>query len=366
MLYLYNFLFLTFFLIICELKILKKSWYKNIVIFYFLFIFGQRWAAGVDFYGYLKYYITDFKTEIGYRIIQDYLSENNIYFGILIFFIYLFTTLTSVWFLRKFFKSNYMVYIFFLSEYHMMSINPLRTYIAINFFLIGIYNLFFYKKIRKCILFLIIGSLFHKLIFFTIPFVIFLVIDIKTTKKINLIIITTLFILPLVPFYQILKLLVPYIPKYGSYIGSVYDIPLSWLNIFRYYVILIFYTYFYNNKIKERNFIFINRGMLIFMFLMGLAVSFAPFHRVAYFFKIFEVLYFSYFFIKEKYKYKKILILGFFILNYFVISYKDMGVLKYYELKILHLKNYRTYEEYREEIILDNFKKLKYIKLRER
>lgn len=69
MLYLYNFIFLTFFLIISELKILKKNWYKNIVIIYFLFIFGQRWAAGVDFYGYLKYYIIGFKTEIGYRII---------------------------------------------------------------------------------------------------------------------------------------------------------------------------------------------------------------------------------------------------------------------------------------------------------
>lgn len=345
---------------------MKKNWYKNIVIIYFLFIFGQRWAAGVDFYGYLKYYIIGFKTEIGYRIIQDYLSENNIYFGILIFFIYLFTTLTSIWFLRKFFKSNYVIYIFFLSEYHMMSINPLRTYIAINFFLIGIYNLFFYKKTIKCILFLIIGSLFHRLILFTIPFLIFFKSDKKINKKINLIVVILLFILPIIPFYQILKLLVPYIPKYGAYIGSIYDIPLSFLNIFRYYAILIFYIYFYENKIKERNFIFINRGMLIFMLLMGITTSFAPLHRVSYFFKIFEILYFSYFFIKEKCKYKKILILIFFILNYSAILYKDMGVLKYYELKILHLKNYRTYEEYREEIILDNLKKSKYMKLRER
>lgn len=362
MLYLYNFIFLTFFLILCELKILKKNWYKNIVTLYFIFIFGQRWAAGIDFYGYLKYYIIGFKTEIGYRIIQNYLSENNIYFGILIFFIYLFTTLISIWFLRKFFKSNYIIYIFFLSEYHIMSINALRNYIAINFFLISIYNLFFYKRKIKCILYLVIGSLFHKVILIIIPFLIFFNDNVEIRKRINTLFKILLFILPILPFYQILKLIGPYIPRYASYIGSVYDIPLSLLNIFRYYGILVFYTYFYDEKIKERNFIFINRGMLIFIFLMGLATNFALIHRIAYFFKIFEVLYFSYFFIKNKHYYKKNLILGFFILNYLVLSYKDMGVLKYYELKILHLKNYKTFEEYREEVNIER----NYIKLRKK
>lgn len=71
-LYLYNFVFLTFFLIICELKILPKNWYKMIVIPYFLFFFGQRWGTGVDFYGYLKYYLIHFPSEIGYRIIERF------------------------------------------------------------------------------------------------------------------------------------------------------------------------------------------------------------------------------------------------------------------------------------------------------
>lgn len=347
--YLYNFIFLTLLLIICELKILSKNWYKKISLFYFLIVFGQRWSAGVDFYGYLKYYITGFKTEIGYRVIQNYFFKNNIYFGILIFIIYFFTTAVSLWFFLKFIKSNYGIYIFFLSEYHIMSINPLRTYIAINFFLIGIYNLYFYKNKIKFIIFIIFGILFHRLIIFAVLFLI-LFYFLENYKKMEKIIFIFLFILPVIPIYEILKMVAPYFYYGRIYIGSVYDVPLSLLNIIRYYIVLIFYIFLYNkNRLKDIKFNFINKGMLIFMFLMGISTHIGPIHRIAYFFKIFEVLYFSYIFLYTN-LIKKFLILSFFIVNYIFIYYKDIGVLRYYELKILHLKNEKNYYEYNLEI----------------
>lgn len=350
--YLYSFIFLTLFLIICELKILPKNWYKKISLFYFLFIFGQRWSAGVDFYGYLRYYITGFKTEIGYRIIQNYFFQNNIYFGILVFIIYFFTTTVSLWFFLKFIKSNYGVYVFFLSEYHIMSINPLRTYIAINFFLIGLYNLYFYKKTIKCFLFIFLGSLFHKIIFFIIPFLLFFKnFKIKNKNNIIKIIIGILVILPVVPFYEVLKICVDYIPRYGKYIGSRYDVPLSYLNIVRYYIILSLFILFYNKKsIEKKKYIFITIGMILFIFITGVSISFAPLHRVAYFFKIFEILYFVYSYENLKINYKKSIILFVFFINYLFIVHKDMGKIKYYELKILHLYNHKTYSEYMKEI----------------
>ena len=218
-LYLYNFLFLTFFLFLCERKVFPKRWYKNIVIFYFIFIFGQRWSAGVDFFGYLKYYLIHFPSEIGYRTIERFFFYNNIYFGLLIFLIYLFTTLGSLWFLRKFTASNYAIYFFFLSEYHIMSINPLRTYIAINFFLIALYKLYFNKKKISALLFIILGSLFHKIIIFTLPFFLFIIFLEKVIKKKKLILWLILFIIIIIPRSQLLKLMVVFIPvKYLDYI----------------------------------------------------------------------------------------------------------------------------------------------------
>ena len=350
-LYLYNFLFLTFFLFLCERKVFPKRWYKNIVIFYFIFIFGQRWSAGVDFFGYLKYYLIHFPSEIGYRTIERFFFYNNIYFGLLIFLIYLFTTLGSLWFLRKFTASNYAIYFFFLSEYHIMSINPLRTYIAINFFLIALYKLYFNKKKISALLFIILGSLFHKIIIFTLPFFLFIIFLEKVIKKKKLILWLILFIIPIIPSSQLLKLMVVFIPvKYLDYIGSVYDVPLSILNIARYYIILIFYIYLYPKKIKNEKFSFIDKMILTFILITSLSVSFAPLHRIAYFFKMFELLYFIYIFERSEKIYKKIFILIFFIMNYFFISYKDMGVLRDYKLEYPTFKNQKSMQEYFKEV----------------
>lgn len=359
--YWYNFIFLTFFLLICEYHIIPKKWYKNICTIYFIFIFGQRWAAGVDFYGYLKYYLINFPTEIGYRTIERFFSENNIYFGNLIFIIYTFTLITSLWFINYFYKSNYLIYFFYLSEYHIMMLNPLRTYIAIAFFLIALIKI--YENNNKiALLFILIGTLFHKLILFASIFIVIFLkskIILRNRKKFLFI----LAILPFLPTRDFLSLFVKYFHYANNYYESAYDIPFSLLSIMRYYLILILYCFFYKrNDNMERKAKFIEIGMIIFMIIMGISCQIAPLHRVAYFFKIFEIIFFFSIFIScKKNKYiKQGIILFVFITNYIVIGYKDMGVLLNYELRFLQLKNTKTFSQYLEEIVISSKKFSKY------
>lgn len=359
--YWYNFIFLTFFLLVCEQGIIPKKWYKNICIAYFVFIFGQRWSAGIDFYGYLKYYIISFPSEIGYRTIERFFSRNDIYFGNLIFIIYTFTLVMSIWFINYFYRSNYLLYIFFLSEYHIMMLNPLRTYIAISFFLIVLIKV--YEKNKKLsLLFIFLGGLFHKLIFLASIFILVFLnqkIIFRNKKKILL----GLIVLPLLPTRNLLILFAEYFNYGRTYLGSSYDIQFSILNTIRYYLILILYFIFSNKKwYIERKNNFINIGIIIFIFIMGISCQIAPLHRVAYFFKIFEVLFFFKVFISsQKNKYlKQGIIIFIFIINYIVIAYKDMGVLSNYELRFLQLKNTKTFSQYLEEVVASSEKFSKY------
>lgn len=345
LIYFYNFIVLALFLILTKIKLISKC-YFYIVTLYFIFIFGQRWGAGVDFYGYLYGYIYKLPYELGYRTIQNFFSNRNINYGILIFIIYLFTTTVSLLFLRKITKSNIAIFIFFISEYHIMSINPLRNYIGINFFLLGLYYLFFRKKKLMTILCFLFGSLFHASIFFAIFFLPFFYINIENKRKFILIF---LFLLPIIDLREILKWLSYYFYSkyYIYYFGTVYDKSLSILNILRYYFFVIIYTIFCNFKIKKgQKEFFLEKGLLIFLFLIGISVNFGPFHRIAYYYKIFEILYFVKFFNYKKHKLKKYFIVTFFIINYIFIAYKDMGVLFDYKIKILQLKRDKNNKEY--------------------
>lgn len=347
LIYIYNFIFLFTTLILCEIKIIPRKFYFFISTSYMVFVFGQRWFGGVDFPGYLEGFLLNSKPfEIGYLFIQNLFSKYNIYFGNLIFFIYLFTTLTSLWFIRKYTYSNYAIFLFFLTEYHIMSINPLRTYIAINFFLIGYY--FYNIKNRKIgIIVMGIGLFFHKLIIGAIfIFFVFKLVNIKKYEKILLI---CLIILPLINIKYFLKEVTAIIlPQYLHYYNGYFDRKLSVLNIFRYYIILCMFIYlkkYINIKnIKEKK---LFESVYLFFVLIGSAVSFAPLHRIAYFFKIFEFLFFAYIFdFKKVNKIKKYLIISIFILNYIVIGYKDLGVLFEYKLRLLQIFNTKTVDEY--------------------
>lgn len=350
LLYIYNFVFLFITLILCELKIIPKKFYLYISTFYFLFIFGQRWLTGVDFPFYLEgYLINNRRFESGYFFFQNLFFLNNIYFGNFIFLIYSFTTITSLWFVRKYTYSNYIIFLFFISEYHIMSINPLRTYIAINFFLIGYY--FHNIKNKKIGIFIMgIGLFFHKLTIGAIfIYFLFKILNIKKWEKIILLF---LLIIPLINIKFLLeKIALVILPRYSHYFGGYFDQKLSLLNIIRYYCILILFIYlkkYINLKnIKEKKLL---ESTYLFFILIGAATSFGPLHRIAYFYKIFEFLFFTYIFdFKRIGNLKRFLIISVFILNYIAIAYKDMGVLFEYELRPLQFFNTKTNNEYTKE-----------------
>ena len=350
LLYIYNFVFLFVTLILCELKIIPKKLYLYISAFYFLFIFGQRWYGGVDFPFYLEgYLINNKRFESGYFFFQNLFQKNNIYFGNLIFIIYAFTTITSVWFIRKYVYSNYMIFLFFLTEYHIMSINPLRTYIAINFFLIGYY--FFNIKDKKVGIFIMgIGIFFHKLAIGAI--LIFFLSKIINLKKYEKFVLIFLLIIPLVDVKFLLEKITSFVlPQYLCYFGGYFDKKLSLLNIFRYYTILVLFIYLRKGidlkDIKEKKLL---ESAYLFFILIGTATNFAPLHRIAYFYKIFEFLFFAYIFdFKRIGNLKRFLIISVFIINYIAIGYKDMGVLFEYELRPLQFFNTKSSNEYIKE-----------------
>lgn len=357
-LYVYNFLFLIITLFLCEIKIIPKKFYGKIILVYFLFVFGQRWFGGVDFRGYLEGFLLNNRHfEIGYLLFQELFKKYNIYFGNLIFVIYLFTTLTSIWFIKKYTYSNYIIFLFFLTEYHIMSINPLRIYIAINIFLIGYY--FFDMKNKKIgIIIMLFSIFFHKLSIGAI--LVFFVFNIFRMEKAEKLLLLYLIVIPLLDIKILLERLVYLIlPEYLHYFGGYFDQKLSFLNVIRYYFMLLVFIYFRKymntNIIKEKKLI---KNTYIFFILIGSATSFAPLHRVAYFFKIFEFLFLAYIFdLKKINKLKKTLIMFIFILNYIVIGFKDMGVLFNYELRFLQIYNTKSKEEYLKEssIYLKNY-----------
>lgn len=344
--YILTIIFATLFLILCEIKALPKNWYTKIMVIFLLFVFGQRYSAGVDFFGYYSYYFIHFPSEIGYRTIERFFSDNNIYFGNLIFLTYSFTTITSIWFIRKFIKSNYAIYIYILSEFHMFSMSPIRTYLATSFFLIGLYYLYSSKKRLKTFIFIMVATTFHKLTILATPFLLFFK---KTKINYRNFILCCLFIIPILPLDLLYIKLASLVPFYSKYANSVYFIKLSIFSLIKYYGVLICYVLFFIKNDNSKVFNFINKGMLTFMFIMALASSAAPLHRIAIFFKIFEILYFSYIFINTKLLYKKLLILSLFLCIYSAITYKDTGTLYLYQLKFLHIDNDISYEQIMED-----------------
>lgn len=344
--YIYNFFISFLLLIICKMRKIPQISYLYLTTLYYLIVLGKRWNAGVDFPGYFMYYVTGVKREYGYYLIQTFFYNNNIDFGVLIFVIYTFTTITSLWFFRKFSRSNLGIFLFFLSEYHIMSINPLRTYIAINLFLIGIYYWEIKDKRILGLTLIIFGVLFHELILGA--FITYLFCKIINLLKYRKILNYILFIIPLINFKPFIVLITNIIlPKYSNYFGGYFDKPLSTLNIVRYYIVLIVFLllkkYLYIKVKKEK---IILNGIYIYFIVIGIASHFGELHRVAYFFKIFEVIFYIYILDYKKINIKlRILVISMFLLNYLGIIYKDMGDLKYYEYRKIHLINIKSRQE---------------------
>lgn len=245
------------------------------------------------------------------------------------------------------------IFLFFLSEYHIMSLNPLRTYIAINIFLIGIYYIELNNRKILGSIIMLLGVLFHFLAIGGI--IVYLIFKLFKVLRVKKIINYILLLLPLIDFTPVLHIMTRvFLPMYLRYFGSYFDQPLSLLNIIRYYVIVLLFLilkkYLNFKDGKEK---IILQGMYIFLLLMGMAAHFGELHRVAYFYKIFELIFFVYILEKkklEKKKYLKNLIVIVFLINYIGIFYVDMGALRFMEIRKIHIFNKKNNSYYLEEI----------------
>lgn len=334
-------------------KLMKKN---NVFIIgtfvYSVFTFGQRWMTGVDFPGYLLYYLIDFSgVEPGYYFLQNILANNNIYFGILVFIVF---TLTTFNFYRLILKVNVnpalMIYLYSLLEIYFIQMSQIRQMIAVSFFVNSFYYVYNNKKVKSVTNFLLALS-FHSSVVVAIPF---LFIRPKFSKKNIFFIVLILSVFPLIDINFFINLF--NINLYSYYTNSVYDVPLGISHYFRFYISLLgtlIYVYHLYNPDKSGKYYCIVNAQILYLLFYSLSFQYAPVFRIANYFKIFEIIFFIGILNKLKnISRKKIInvILLFVFLMYTSIAFLDPYDITRYEFRPLMFKETRTTSELIEEI----------------
>lgn len=318
---------------------------------YTVFIFGQRWMTGTDFPYYFKYYLIRFQVrEPLYRMFQNFLSDNQLYFGILIFLCFLISTFNNYRFIIKINKNTLlMLYLYLISEIFFAQQSQIRQFVAISFF-INAYFYAFEKKHGKSIINVLLGMGFHTSIIFLIPF---LFVNIKVNKIKAMYVTGVALVLPLFDITTLLKL--PFFSRYSHYIDSVFDVNLSIYHILKYYTLLVIVFLFiwnleqYKNETKDQ---MILNGLLIYILLYGLSFQFALMIRIGSYFKIFEIIFLMYFYREVSFiskSYSKLAILSLFALTYVGLMITDPYEISKYSFQSIRILEQRDTEELWEE-----------------
>lgn len=323
---------------------------KNIFIttsfIYSVFVFGQRWMTGTDFPNYLRYYVQDFtRSEWGYFSLQSFVRDNNLYFGIIIFIIFLLTQINFYRFFIKFKYDAMIIFIFLISEIFFAQMSQIRQYVAVSFFINSYYHSNKNEKIKSFIN-LFMAYSFHTSALFFVPF---LFVRLPFDQKKLGLILTTFFVLPLIDVHIIFKL--PFFSRYSHYVGGYFDVPLSFNHAIKYYTVLfliiLLSKWAYRFK-TDRHYTMIYNGIFYYMLIYGLSFHFAPLFRVAIFFQVFEIVFLVTFANNLKnipeYISKKIialLFIGIFSLSALVDSYTVAN----FDFRILRLYDNRSHEE---------------------
>lgn len=339
-------------LLFISLKTKKKKFFIVPSFLYALFVFGQRWMTGTDFPNYLRYYLTDFQVgEPIYRFIQNFLADNELYFGILIFIVFGITLYNNYRFILKFDQQIvFILYFYLLSEIYFAQMSQIRQFAAISFF-INAYYYSFERKAGKSLLNLLLGAGFHSSILFMTP-ILLIHLNIDRIKALYLVLLAS--ILPLLDVTILLKL--PYFDRYSHYVQSRFNVNLSIFHYFKFYaLILLVLIYFWNLKKYRKNRVeqLIFNGILLNMLIYGFSFQFAPMIRISSFFKIFEVVFLVYYW-EELTNYAKPLIktvvVSFFISIFMGTVLTDPYQTNQYEFERLRIRHEKTESELREEI----------------
>lgn len=346
MIWIFHFLSVSLLLLISR-KIENDDFFIKSSFIYAVFIFGQRWMTGTDFPNYLRYYLTGFQVrEPLYRGLQNFLATNNLYFGLLIFFTALISIYNNFRFIKK--VDKYVVYIIFfylLSEIFFTQLSQIRQFIAISFFINSYYHSFHDEKWRS-FLNLLLGLGFHTSILFMLPFL-FIKLNITRIKAMYILLVAT--ITPLIDIKLILK--IPIFSRYSRYLDSIFNVNLSIFHLFKFYALLtgvaLFFWSLKKYQDKRMDQMILN-GILINMLLYGLSFQFAPLLRVAFYFKIFEIVFLVYYIKNIRYHsmlFLKTVIISFFLLVYTGLFITDPFEITRYEFRPLRITETKTDQE---------------------
>ncbi|WP_214787686.1 EpsG family protein [Exiguobacterium sp. s21] len=328
----------------------KSNKFPFLSFLYVLMIFGQRWMTGEDFPNYVSYYLWRFETEYAFTAIQNFLANNDLYFGILILFSVAVTNYNfyrvSISIFKE--KANLILLIYLMSEIFFMQMSQIRQFIAISFFITASYH-FIRKENFKVVLNIFIGYLFHSSILIVVPFLLFLKFNFHKNKYVLILLLFIL--LPLVS----IESLVSY-SSYSTYLGTQFDTELSLFHYLKYYVLLtlvflaIYRSTHQENK-KNEYYMYIVNGLIVYLFLYGISFQFALAIRISFYFKFFEYLFLGFFIVNYmRINLMKTLFIGYLIGIYISVAVVDPFTISNYQFKIMRIKNNIQEHELRNDI----------------
>ena len=331
--------------------IAKPKFFVNGIFLYSIFVFGQRWMTGEDYPGYLLYYLTQFDSGLStFFWVQNYLSSIGLYFGFFVFLIYT-LTLFNVFFVIKRINKNIfiMVFLFVFFEMYLIQMSQIRQQLAISFYLLAYLNSF-RNNFFLAALFSLIAVSIHMSTIFVIPF---LFIRVKYSKALVYCSILLCCLFPLVDVKIILQVVNL---GYGSYVGGVYDVQLNQLHMIRYFAVVFFGVFILlASKVDRSDPVqrMIIIGFFLYLFLYGLSFQFAPFLRVVYFFKFFEIVIFGYFLTDIVGPKRVVFWVGIYVLTmgiFLSAAILDPYNITGYQFRLLQLEETRSDSELKSEI----------------
>lgn|SRR5699024_1762519 len=339
-------------LLLITLKIKNDSFFIKSSFIYSLLIFGQRWMTGTDFPYYLRYVLIDFKVnEPIYDTLQQFITDYNLYFGLLIFTILFITLLNNYRFIIKVDRNViFILYFYLLSEIFFAQMSQLRQFVAVSFFL----NSFYYshqKKYLASFVNIILGLGFHTSIIFMIPFL-FIRLHLNRIKILYFLSVSA--ILPLLDISMILHL--PVFSRYSHYLNSMHNTNLSIFHYMKFYILLIIlfvFAWYIKEYSTDRIEQMILNGLILNMLLYGLSFQFGLMIRFSFYLKIFEIIFIVYNY-KNLHQFSlkiiKPLILMFFLAIYTGVGLTDPYNITRYEFRILRLYETKTEDQLYHEI----------------
>lgn len=241
------------------LFLIKKSEIFTKGIFFILILFsGFRYNVGKDFKNYEQIYnnikmnnMIEIKKYVEFGYI--YLNKIIIYFRGNFQLVLLIMALLSNIFIYKFIKKSfsnspqkekymiYSIYIFFLiGAYYISSFNAVRQFLTISIFLYS-YKFIEKRELKKYIIYLTIGSFFHKSLILLIP--LYWILNIKKISLKYFFIFIFIDIL----FVTNLDIIIHYIPFYKGYSEKIYKFSTSYILLLGLLLLNLFIIFFHKN-----------------------------------------------------------------------------------------------------------------------